>query len=499
MRSYLAKWNKPPAYSDGSIFEIKCRLIPLNLTLLVLFIMLVVSSVSWLVAMHFAHHVGPLTLISGLFQLLVIVCVIGSATKLKMLVNDKGLLAQNSFHRDSLYDRGARKWSDVHSVRLKGVRSPLELLNRLRGRDRLGRQSPFISMLQFFGRGWNQQGFLVLDFKSGGMVAFPLAGFARNDLEGLFIALSRFADPICLNAEVISLQRDILTGQHMNLTSSYTKMWETSLNQRFEVTNFVPLMGGATLKDGALTILMLLSCGGVSSVYLARDDAGARFIVKELSVPDDEGNAKLHELFNREARILATLSHPGIASVRDHFVEHGRDYLVLDYIAGLSLRQHVDMHGPFTEKEVLRIAESLFDILDYLHGVKPPVIHRDITPDNLIIAESDRKITLIDFGAASEFTATLTGTMIGKQCYIPPEQFQGKAVPQSDIYAAGATLYFLLTGKEPTPISVSKPSQLIAVNKSLDDLIASMTALDPGARPVTATDCLALLKGVAVK
>lgn len=494
MQSYLAKWNNPSGHSDGSIFEIKCRLIPLNLTLLVLLIMITVSSISWLVALHFSHHNGYLTLLSALFQLMVIVCVIGSSTKLKMLVNAKGLLAQNAFHRDSLYDRGARPWSDVHSIRLRGVRSPLELLNRLRGRDRLGRESSLIRLLQFFGRGWNQQGFLVLDFKSGGMVAFPLAGFARNDLEGLFIALSRFADPICLNSEVISLQRDILTGQHMNLGGSYTKMWEASLSQRFEVTNFVPLMGGSTLKDGALTILMLLSCGGVSSVYLARDDAGTRLIVKELSVPEDEASAKLHELFNREARILATLSHPGIASVRDHFVENGRDYLVLDYIAGLSLRQHVELHGPFREDEVVRIATSLFDILDYLHGVEPPVIHRDITPDNLIISEADRKITLIDFGAASEFTASLTGTMIGKQCYIPPEQFQGKAVPQSDIYAAGATLYYLLTGKEPIPISVSRPSQVISVSRSLDDLIAAMTALEPSSRPVTAESCLTLLR-----
>ncbi len=112
-----------------------------------------------------------------------------------------------------------------------------------------------------------------MDFTSGGSAALPLAGLSAEALEDLFIALSRYADPMSLNPDVIALQRNILTGQELNFDDSYTRMWEESLRDRFEVTNFVPLLGGQELRGGELKILMLLACGGMSSIYLARDRA----------------------------------------------------------------------------------------------------------------------------------------------------------------------------------------------------------------------------------
>ena len=103
------------------------------------------------------------------------------------------------------------------------------------------------------------------------------------------------------------------------------------------------------------------------------------------------------------------------------------------------------------------------------------------------MTEPSKEIMLVDFGAANEFIGNVTGTLIGKQCYIPPEQFRGKAEPASDIYAACATLYFILTGDDPEPISASRVSAVInTVSKELDDLIYTGTSEDPQDRSFAA-------------
>ena len=482
----MVSWSEPEKKRKKGVTRVSCQLIPTSQFILILVVLIGLSIGS---SLCFG---GKLNLVSLFSTLILIPLVIGASTKLRIDFSSKGLKAVNSIQKDMLYDRSVRLWKDLHSVRLRGAGAASSaLVDRLfRRQRRLKPQTKFERFLTFLGRGWTKQGFLVFDFKSGGMVAFPLGGFDAANLERLFLTLSRYADPIVLNADVIALQRDILTGGEVQNTLSYTRMWEDSLAERFEVTNFVPLSGGSQLKDGALTILMLLTCSGMSSVYLARDESGKRFIVKELAVPldNESAGAKLHELFRREAKLLASLNHPNIVSVLDHFVERGRDYLVLEFVPGLTLRQHVKLKGTFSEAEVLEIARQLSDILIYLHGCSPPVVHRDITPDNLIIGEVDRRITLVDFGAASEFVGNMTGTLIGKQCYIPPEQFQGKACPQSDIYAVGATLFYLFTGQDPEPIAVSRPSSQIgtkagtrrepALSTQFDDLIALMTEQD---------------------
>jgi serine/threonine-protein kinase len=148
----------------------------------------------------------------------------------------------------------------------------------------------------------------------------------------------------------------------------------------------------------------------------------------------------------------------------------------LDYIPGLNLKQHVSMHGVFSEAEVLQIAGQVAEVLEYLHNFNPPIIHRDLTPDNLVTRDPDKAIILIDFGAANEFVGNMTGTLIGKQSYIPPEQFQGEAVAQSDLYALGATMFFLLTGVEPEPISASRPRELNKkVSAEMDELVFQLT------------------------
>ncbi len=162
----------------------------------------------------------------------------------------------------------------------------------------------------------------------------------------------------------------------------------------------------------------------------------------------------------------------------DVFAEDSRHYILLEYVHGQDLRQLVKQHGPQNQDKVLAWAIDLARILVYLHGQKYPIIHRDLTPDNIVL-RNDGTIVLIDFGAANEFIGTATGTLIGKQAYIAPEQLRGKALPQSDFYALAGTLYFLLTGKDPVPLSVSKPSkQNIEIDQRFDDLVAKLSAFE---------------------
>ncbi len=169
------------------------------------------------------------------------------------------------------------------------------------------------------------------------------------------------------------------------------------------------------------------------------------------------------KLFEREAQILKHLNHPRIPKYRDYFSldrEMGRGLcwfaLVQDYIPGKSLQQLLDEGRRFTETQVRSLATQVLEILTYLHGLNPPVLHRDIKPSNLILGE-DKQVYLVDFGAVQDPTAVegATFTVVGTAGYAPLEQFYGKAVPASDLYALGATLIHLLTGTAPADLPQS--------------------------------------------
>jgi serine/threonine protein kinase len=163
------------------------------------------------------------------------------------------------------------------------------------------------------------------------------------------------------------------------------------------------------------------------------------------------------KLFEREAQVLKTLNHPRIPKYRDYFSldrNQGEGLcwfaLVQDYIPGRSLQQLLNEGIHFTEQQVRSLATQVLEILIYLHGLNPPVLHRDIKPSNLIWAE-DEQVYLVDFGAVQDPTAVegTTFTVVGTAGYAPLEQFYGKAVPASDLYALGASLVHLLTGMAP--------------------------------------------------
>ena len=269
------------------------------------------------------------------------------------------------------------------------------------------------------------------------------------------------------------------------IPSSYTSIWTDALDSQFAATSFEPLRTTATLQNGLYEVRMQLASGGLSAVYLAQAKK-EKVILKESVLPldtDERTLKKAKELFEREGRLLARLSHPQIAKVMDFFVEDGRDYIVLQYIPGESLRQRIRSAAAPSQMEITHWALQIAEIITYLHELEPPVIHRDLTPDNLLIRE-DGTVMLIDFGVSNEFVSRATGTLVGKQAFIPPEQFRGKSEPKSDVYAFGATLHFLLTGEDPEPLAVSNPSNVNgAIPVILNQLVAACTDMNPSNRP----------------
>ena len=162
------------------------------------------------------------------------------------------------------------------------------------------------------------------------------------------------------------------------------------------------------------------------------------------------------KLFEREAQILQQLNHDRIPKYQDYFAIDDRNLwfgLVQEYIPGNSLRELLDKGKRFSELEIKKIAQEILNILLYLHDSKPPLLHRDIKPSNLILG-TDNKIYLVDFGAVQDRAATegATFTVVGTYGYAPIEQFGGKAIPASDLYALGATLIHLLTRTTPADL-----------------------------------------------
>jgi serine/threonine protein kinase len=163
------------------------------------------------------------------------------------------------------------------------------------------------------------------------------------------------------------------------------------------------------------------------------------------------------KLFEREAQVLKQLNHPRIPKYRDYFSIDERTLwfgLVQEYIPGISLKEQLTQGKHFTEDEIVYIiAVDVLTILEFLHQLNPAVLHRDIKPSNLIWGEDDR-IYLVDFGAVQDRSARegATFTVVGTYGYAPMEQFSGRAVPASDLYALGVTLIHLLTGTAPVDL-----------------------------------------------
>jgi hypothetical protein len=213
-----------------------------------------------------------------------------------------------------------------------------------------------------------------------------------------------------------------------------------------------------TVLHGRYRIEKLIAMGGFGAVYLATDVRGNQPVaVKDMICADPQEFSIRLNFFRREADILRALDKlPAVPRVFD-FIHQGQTaHLVLEYIRGQDLLKIMENNGnrPFHFDLVVEWGVQICDVLHHMHTLSPPVVHRDLKPDNIMLLEDGRTIKLIDFGTARDIgrthkTRLAAKTRVYTEGYAPPEQIIGKPEARSDLFALAGTLYHLATGKSP--------------------------------------------------
>ena len=273
-----------------------------------------------------------------------------------------------------------------------------------------------------------------------------------------------------------------------------------------------PFPQGFVLK-GRYAVLSTIGQGGMGRTYLAQDleRFNETCVLKEFIPPQDsqEVTEKAKELFRREAAVLYQIRHPQVPEFRATFESEGRLLLVQDYVEGKNYRNllldRLKVAQTFSENEILALMQQLLPVLSYLHGHN--IIHRDISPENLMLRSQDNLPVLIDFGIVQETTAKLNSqmgipasTVAGKAGYAPPEQLQsGNAYANSDLYALAVTSIVLLTGKEPSELFDSinlawNWQQFANVNPAFARVINQMLSYKPTNRYRSADEVMQALQ-----
>lgn len=335
-----------------------------------------------------------------------------------------------------------------------------------------------------------------LKFKSGGKVKFSTAQIPAQDLRVLLDAIDEHAVNCTVDPEIFVVCQAMEDRAKEEATSDGIDdaAIKSISKQEFKSTVFVPLSPGEFIPGTKTRIIKQLASKPLCAVYMARDAQGNMQTVKQFYLADEtEETRAFAKILHREYELLSKLDHPGIAKVATAFSVEKSTFLIVEHRPGSDLRAVVAEHGPRSEGLTISWAQQICEIMTYLHSREPVILHRDLAPDNIIVGD-DGQLRLIDFGAAREFLEGITGTMIGKQCFVAPEQLRGEAIAQSDIFSFGCTLYFLLTGKEPKALSQSSPAKDIDCSDELDQLIRDCTNFDASERPASFDEVLQRLK-----
>ena len=258
------------------------------------------------------------------------------------------------------------------------------------------------------------------------------------------------------------------------------------LNNRYIISNFI-------------------AKGGMGYTYKAEDKTTGKNVAIKILVFSELKDWKILELFEREIKTLSNIDHPNIPDYIDSFkIEDEKEILyvlVQEFIDGKNIQDLIKNGKHFSEEEIISILLNILLILDYIHNIQPPIIHRDINPKNIIIGESG-KIYLVDFGAVGDIAqSTIFGsnTFVGTIGYMPQEQLYGKTQPASDFYALGATILFILTGKEPSDFELKNMKidyeNRINISDRIKKLIGKMLEPDYNKRINNAKTAIEFLEG----
>lgn len=248
-------------------------------------------------------------------------------------------------------------------------------------------------------------------------------------------------------------------------------------------------------------LLELIGGGGMADVYKAHDKLLDRLVAVKILHAQFSNDAEFIEKFHREAQGAAKLSHPNIVNIYDVGEEEGSHYIVMEYVAGDTLKNKIQQQGHLSVDESLRIARQIAEALEHAH--KNNLVHCDIKPHNILMMP-DGRVKVADFGIARAVTAstmTYSGNVIGSVHYFSPEQAKGTMItPKSDVYSLGIVLYEMLTGALPftgeTSVGIALKHlqeeavpvcQLDAsIPPLVEAVVAKLMAKDPMMRPDSA-------------
>lgn len=248
----------------------------------------------------------------------------------------------------------------------------------------------------------------------------------------------------------------------------------------------------------------LLKKGGQGTTFVGTDrKTGARIVAKVLDL-SRASDWKQDELFEREVAALKSLDHARLPRFIDVITddETGNRALVMTHIAGDALDVVQKRDGPLSEAELWRVLDDATDVLETLHGHSPPLVHRDLKPANLI-RMPDGRTAVVDLGGVGRARSDGGSTVVGTFGYMAPEQIYGAHTPRVDLYALGATLLALATGKEPEALprrglSIDVDQAAPHLSPALRVLLSRLVAAEPEQRPADAHAVRALLTPVAV-
>jgi beta-lactam-binding protein with PASTA domain/tRNA A-37 threonylcarbamoyl transferase component Bud32 len=271
-----------------------------------------------------------------------------------------------------------------------------------------------------------------------------------------------------------------------------------------------PLVGRSL--EGRYAVEAFIAHGGMATVYLATDTKLERRVAVKILHAHLADDAETVARFEREARAAARLSHPDVVTVYDQGVDHGRPYLVMEYVPGANLRRIIRDRGRLSAAEAVAVMDHVLAALAAAHAAG--LVHRDVKPENVLVT-ADGRVKVADFGLARAVAGTTVTTtssvLMGTAQYLAPEQFEhGTADERSDVFSAGVLFYELLTGSAPfaadntyalltryTKEDIPPPSAAASgVPPQVDALVTWATSRDPQQRPADAGELHASLVDV---